>query len=63
MRPALVLGLLGVILALRVVMGDPPASSFDTRFEEADAKLEALSEGIERDLAETRPPGTRSGKR
>lgn len=54
MRPAIVLGLLCFILALRVVFGGAPTSSFDDRFESADAKLEAMSKKIDEDLEDSK---------
>ena len=54
MRPAIVLGLLATALVLRIALGEAPGTSFDDRFESAEAKLDALSRDIEEELDKTR---------
>lgn len=55
MRPAIVIGFLGLALALRIAFGSPPEGSFDDRFRRADEKLEAMAKSIEADLEEQSP--------
>lgn len=55
MKAGLIIVGIVVALALVVAWSRPPEPSFDDRFEDAEAKLEALSKSIEEDLPEPQP--------
>lgn len=54
MKAGLIIAGIVLALALIVAWSQPPEPTFDDRFEDAEAKLEALSKSIEQDLPEPR---------